>query len=311
MYWTQAGHRWHDRGVFAVRLCQIAGLLALALAMPAADAIPDPNLHEELSRLLHEQRLTPLVEARKFAVSLVDITDPAQPRYAGVNDHVMMYAASLPKIVAILAAFQRVHEGALRYTPELRQMLLRVARRSSNPDASRVIHMVGFDNIARILTSPPYRLYDPLDGGGLWLGKAYGGPNDYWRRDPLHNLSHGATAYQTARFFLLMAQGQLVNPRFSAEMRDIFSEPEIRHKFVKGLAGVPGVRIARKSGTWKDWHADAGIIEHDGRRYIAVGLVEHPRGGEILEKLIGGLDRIVCGGDQPLDFTGDGHVLAR
>lgn len=297
--------------MFAARLCRAAGLLALALTLSAAEARPDPELNEELARLLVEQRLAPLVEARKFAVSLVDITDPARPRYAGVNDRVMMYAASLPKIAAIMAAFQRIQEGALRYTPELRQMMLRVARRSSNPDASRVIQMVGFEHIARILTSATYRLYDPLAGGGLWLGKAYGGPNDYWKRDPLHNLSHGATAYQTARFFLLMARGELVNPRFSAEMREIFSEPEIRHKFVKGLAGVPGVKIARKSGTWKDWHADAGIIEHDGRRYIAVGLVEHPRGGEILERLIGGLDRIVCGGDEPFNFPGDGHVLTR
>lgn len=297
--------------MFAARLCRAAGLLALALTLSAAEARPDPDLNEELARLLVEQRLAPLVDARKFAVSLVDITDPARPRYAGVNDQVMMYAASLPKIVAVMAAFQRIQEGALQYTPELRLMMLRVARRSSNSDASRVIQMVGFEHIARILTSAQYRLYDPMAGGGLWLGKAYGGPNDYWRRDPLHNLSHGATAHQTARFFLLMAQGELVNPRFSAEMREIFSEPEIRHKFVKGLAAVPGVKIARKSGTWKDWHADAGIIEHGGRRYIAVGLVEHPRGGEILERLIGGLDRIVCGGDEPFNFAGDGHVLTR
>lgn len=261
--------------------------------------------------MLAEQGLGGLVAAKKFSVSLVDITDPAQPRYAGVNDHVMVYAASLPKIVAIMAAFERIKEGALRYTPEMRQMFLRVARRSSNPDASKVIHLVGFENIARILTSAKYRLYDAGGTGGLWLGKAYGGPNDFWRKDPLFNISHGATAYQTARFWLMMARGELVDERFSAEMREIFSEPEIRHKFVKGLAGVPGVKIARKSGTWRDWHADGGIIEHGGRRYIAVGLVEHPRGGEILERLIGGLDRIVCGGDESLNGGGDGHVLTR
>lgn len=292
-------------------MSRLAGGLFLALTLYAAEARPDPDLRDDLQRVLSAQGLKPLIEAKKFAVSLVDITDPAYPRYAGVNDHVMMYAASLPKIVAVLAGFERIQEGALRYTPELKQMFLRVARRSSNPDASKVIQMVGFENIARILTSPKYRLYDPQGTGGLWLGKAYGGPNDYWRKDPLHNLSHGATAYQTARFFLMMAQGELVNPRFSAEMLEIFSNPEIRHKFVKGLAGTPGVKIARKSGTWKDWHADAGIIEHAGRRYIAVGLVEHPRGGEILENLIRGLDRIVCGGDEPFDFAGDGHVLTR
>lgn len=292
-------------------MCRAAGLLVLAMTLSAAEARPDPDLNFELSRLVAELRLNPLVEARKFAVSLVDITDAARPRYAGINDHVMMYAASLPKIVAIMAGFERVQEGTLRYTPEMRQMFLRVARRSSNTDASQVIQMVGFENIARILTSQKYQLYDARGSGGLWLGKAYGGPNDYWKRDPLHNISHGATAFQTARFFLMMAQGTLVSERFSAEMREIFSEPEIRHKFVKGLSGVPGVKIARKSGTWRDWHADAGIIEHDGRRYIAVGLVEHPRGGEILEKLIGGLDRIVCSSDEPFHFGGDAHVLTR
>src|SRR5207249_11825119 len=64
--------------------------------------------------------------------------------------------------------------------------------------------------------------------GGLWLGKAYGGPGDYWKRDPLHHLSHGATSLQVARFFLLLEQGRLVNPQYSAEIKEILSKPADR-----------------------------------------------------------------------------------
>ena len=71
------------------------------------------------------------------------------------------------------------------------------------------------------------RFYDPAQNGGLWLGKAYGGPNDYWKRDPLHNLSHGATTMAVARFFLLLQQGRLVSPEYSAEMKEILSKPDI------------------------------------------------------------------------------------
>lgn len=283
----------------------------------------DARLKSALTHLISSMHLSPMVDQQRFAVSLVDVTNPEQPRYAGVNDNVMMYAASLPKIAVLVAGFERIREGAIAYTPDVRAMFERIARRSSNVDASKAIHMVGFENIARVLTSPKYRLYDPQLNGGLWLGKAYGGPNDYWKRDPLHNLSHGATAYQTARFFVMMAQGKLVDARASEEIQEIMGQPEIRHKFVKGLSGYSDVSIYRKSGTWAQWHADAALIEHNGKRYVAVGLVEDRRGGEILEQLVRGLDSIVCGAataasrvsrqhlEQSLDLRGDGHMLTR
>ena len=239
--------------------------------------------------------LRPEIAKHKMAVSLVDVTDESKPRYAGVNDTVMMYAASLPKIAILLAGFEEIHQGKLRDTPEVRGVFTRMTRYSSNADATRAVHMIGFESIAKTLTSPKYRLYDPKLNGGLWVGKAYGGPHDRWRRDPLHHLSHGATTLQTARFFTLLSQGRLVDAETSREMKEILSHPGIRHKFVKGLAGLRGVKIYRKSGTWKNWHADAALIEHGEKRYVAAALVENPRGGKILEELIRGLDRIICG----------------
>lgn len=329
--WTHSVWHWQNGGVLRSRVLIAAAVVALgctlspvqAASFPVSELAQDARLNAALVRLVSGMRLRDMVESRRFAVSLVDVTDPLHPRYAGVNDHVMMYAASLPKIAVLVAGFEQIRAGMISYTPEVRSMFERIARRSSNVDASRAIQMVGFENIARILTSPKYRLYDPDLNGGLWLGKAYGGPNDSWKRDPLHNISHGATAYQTARFFVLMAQHKLVDAKFSDEIKDIMGQPEINHKFVKGLSGMSDVAIYRKSGTWDRWHADAALIEHAGRKYVAVGLVEDRRGGEILEKLIRGLDGIICSDpvvargpsgktlDEPLDQAGDGHMLTR
>jgi len=238
-------------------------------------------------------KLTEPLAGRRLAVSLVDVTDTQKPRYAGLNDHEMMYAASLPKICVLVAAFERILNGQLAYTPALKETLTRMIRFSSNVDASRAIQTVGFDYIAKVLTSPKYQFYDPARDGGLWLGKAYGGPGDYWKPDPLHHLSHGATSLQVARFFLLLEQGRLVNPEYSAEIKEILSKPGLHHKFVKGLEGRPGYQIYRKSGTWSKWHADAALVEASGRKYIAVALMENPHGGDIFPNLIQKLDTLI------------------
>jgi beta-lactamase class A len=77
-------------------------------------------------------------------------------------------------------------------------------------------------------------------------------------------------------------------------MKSILANPAIEHKFVKGLKSVhPDSRIYRKSGTWKQYHSDSAIIEHDGRRYIAVALAKSRRGGEWLSDLIVALDDLI------------------
>jgi beta-lactamase class A len=260
--------------------------------VPATDGF----LQTELERVVAGMGLKRALAENRLAVSLVDVTDPQRVRYAGVNDSVMMYAASLPKIAIVLAGFEAIREGLLRYTPSVREMFTRLVRFSSNLDASRAIHAIGFEYIARVLTSARYKLYDPVLNGGLWIGKAYGGPNDYWKRDPMHNLSHGATSLQVARYFLMLDQGRLVSPEYSREIKELLSEPGIHHKFVKGLEQLPGHReIFRKSGTWQDSHCDAALVEAEGKRYIAVALMKDARGGEVLPRIIQQMDRLVSG----------------
>jgi len=252
----------------------------------------DPTLERSLRDVVEGLGLGGRVAEKRLAISLVDVTDLEHVRYAGLNDREMMYAASLPKICALVAGFERIQGGQLEYTPAVKQMFTRMVRYSSNADASRAIRTVGFDYISRVMTSPKYDFYDPSQNGGLWLGKAYGGPNGYWKSDPLHHLSHGATTLQVARFFLMLQEGRLVSPEYSAEMKEILSKPGLHHKFVKGLEGRD-CEIFRKSGTWSKYHADAALVKHGGKTYIAVALMEDENGGQIFPQLIQKLDDLI------------------
>jgi len=261
---------------------------------PAIRDRANVEMQSMLEQRIAKLHLTRATHDKRLAVALVDITDPSSPRMAQVNGDEMMYAASLPKIAILLAAFERVSEGKLPLDKSLRKTMTQMIRYSSNQAATQMIRKVGGNYINDILKSPKYKLYDPNHNGGLWVGKEYASGNTF-QRDPLHHLSHGATAIQTARYYYLLETGQLVSPIFSQEMKSILSKPGISHKFVKGLEAnhYGDLQIYRKSGTWRTFHADSALIEHDGRRYIAVALAKDPKGGEWMKKLIHEMDAII------------------
>jgi beta-lactamase class A len=241
------------------------------------------------------------VVEKSFSVTLMDITDLSSPRMAYANPNEMMYAASLPKIAILLGTFERVFRGDMELNDKTRDELQQMIRYSSNEAATHLLQRVGKDFLANLLQSPRYRLYDPHKNGGLWVGKDYSA-SPAWKRDPLRNLSHGATALQVARFYYLLETGGLVSPEFSHLMKAILGNPAINHKFVKGLRAThPDARIFRKSGTWKEFHSDSGIIEHEGYRYIAAALTRNPDGGKWLSDLIVQLDTLVRRSGKPAE----------
>ena len=254
----------------------------------------DPRLQKALETRLGSLQLRKATAKKDLSVVVVDITDISEPRMAYVNPNEMMYAASLPKIAILLGAFEKIANGEMTLDDETLGKLKLMIRNSSNTAASDILGRVGMDYLADLLQSPRYRLYDPEKNGGIWVGKQYG-KAPAWRRDPLHNLSHGATALQVARFYYLLETGQLVSPELSKLMKSILADPAHEHKFVKGLKEVqPDSEIYRKSGTWGPYHSDSAIVEHHGRRYIAVALAKSSRGEQWLQKLIVALDDIVC-----------------
>jgi beta-lactamase class A len=253
----------------------------------------DTELQARVEQALERLDLMGAVKKKKLGVVLLDITNIKKPRMASINGDKMMYAASLPKIAILLAAFEKIAAGQMELNHETEELMKAMIQRSSNSASTELMHRVGKENIAKVLLSPKYRLYDPLRGGGLWVGKDYAKAG-LWRRDPLNNLSHGATPIEVARFYYMLETGKLVSPFYSRKMKEILGQTYIRHKFAKALLEIdPFAHILRKSGSWRTFHADSAVIRHGGHAYIAVGLSNDPEGGEWLAKIAKEFDAII------------------
>ncbi|MEO1171485.1 MAG: serine hydrolase, partial [Myxococcota bacterium] len=242
---------------------------------PCTAAVPldnkNPVLQRELESAMRKRGWGKLLDSQALAVSLVDLTRRNRRYYAGINDDKMMYAASLPKIAILLTVIDAVEQGRIKWRHEFDTRLQNMIVASSNVDASWGVDLVGLLAIENVMRDPGYCFYSEPDGG-LWVGRPYrsGGATN---RDPLYNISHGATSRQAARFYALLDSGKLVSEHWSFRMLGLMSPPKHFHKFVGGLSKEPGVVfLARKSGTWRTFHADSALIQAHGHRYILVGL---------------------------------------
>ena len=262
-----------------------AGDLPASSFITAFSTSLDTSLQNRLASVVKQLGLSRAAQNGKLAVTLIDITNPAAPKVAAINGNEMMYAASMPKIAILYAAFVEINRGRMQLDAATRESLTRMIRVSSNEDATRMINKIGKQRLIEILQTGPYRFYDPATNGGLWVGKEYAKGVAY-RRDPLHNLSHGATVLQTARLYYLLDSGKLFPPELTRQMKEMLGHPAIDHKFVKGLKQRPEAVIYRKSGTWRQWHADSALVEANGYKYIAVVLAEDSQGGKWLERMI-------------------------
>ena len=244
----------------------------------------DPGLQAKLEELVREQGLADAARRGDLNLALVIVTDPAHPRLAEINGHDMVYAASLPKIAILLGAAVAIEEGRLALTDSLHKDMNDMIRYSCNPCATRVLEQVGRQELLDVLRSPELQFYDEESNGGLWVGKDYG-PGTAYQRDPLEGLSHGATAFQAARFYYRLYTRSLISPAMSQLMLDALVDPGVSHKFVKSLESLRGAKIYRKSGTWKTYHADSALVRYFGHAYIIVALANHPNGARWLENL--------------------------
>jgi beta-lactamase class A len=246
----------------------------------------DPSFQADLEGVIKaNQKWNRLISQKKMAVGLVDLSDPFNPIYARLNGNVMMYAASLPKIAILLATEDALEKGEIEDTPELREKMRLMISKSNNAAATELMDMLGFEKIKSVLEDPKYDLYDEDYGGGLWVGKRYAKTGER-HGDPLMGISHGATVTQVCRYYYLMAYGELISYDRSKEMLDLMADPELHHKFVANLEKIaPKATLYRKSGTWKNYHADSVLVWGPDRRYILVALIEDEDGEKICQNL--------------------------
>ena len=254
----------------------------------------DADLEQKLESLMNENtKWKKLLKEKKLCIGVVDLKDMKNPRFASLNGEVMMYAASLPKIAVLLAAEDAIEKGEIEHSSTLEKDMRLMISKSDNRATTRIIDQLGYEKIEAVVTDTRYEFYDEADGGGLWVGKRYaaGGPTN---REPLKNLSHAATTDQVCRFYYLLINRKLVSPARSEHMLKMLEAPELNHKFVYALKQIdPDAKLYRKSGTWKDWHADSVLVWGNTRRYILVALVQDASGEKIIRDLGFTLDRAI------------------
>ncbi len=286
--------------------CLLAALCLAAGTAGARDACraegPDglrhrnPALQALLERGLRGAGLGPALDRRHLTVALVDLSRRHEIFYAGINDDLMLYAASLPKIGILLSVLESVQHGEIEWDESFRFKLRKMITISNNAYATWGAKLVGLRPMARILLDPRYCLYEP-GVGGLWVGRAFEKGGESFR-DPLKSISHGASARQAARFYVLLDRERLVSPYWSRYMLRLMAPPEYVHKFVKALDGRPRLEfVARKSGTWQNFHADSALIQHDMARYVLVGLSDAENGEELLRAVAPVADDIIVQGE--------------
>ncbi len=259
-----------------------------AKIMPLRSVV-DTLLQEDLERELRSNsQWKSLIDQKKMAVGIVDLSNPDKVRFARINGSHMMYAASLPKIAILLAAMDAIEKSELIETPEVKKDMRLMISKSNNQASTRMIDRVGYEKLEAVMTDPKYEFYDEEQGGGLWVGKRYGGGGKT-NREPLKNLSHAASVTQVCRYYYLLANGKLVNEKRSEQMLAIMENPELHHKFVNTLDMIaPNARLFRKSGSWKTYHSDSVLVwgENPNRRYILVALINDARGEQIMRNLV-------------------------
>lgn len=259
-------------------------------------SLKNQKLQKELEAIIKRREWQKLVDKKKLAISVVDLSPMTRIHYVGVNDDHMLYSASLPKIVALFAYAQATKEKKVTWSKDAEKKLSKMINKSDNKAATWAVNQVGLEYIEELLKRPGYCFYG-IKKGGLWLGKPFQKSTPA-NRDPLFNISHGATARQTARWYTMLYKNLLVGPIGNERISKSMRPPAIRHKFVAGLKGKEDLRIfARKSGSWRTFHSDSIIVEHkSGVRYAAVALTDDKQGGRILKTLIQDIDELISKG---------------
>jgi hypothetical protein len=249
----------------------------------------------------------------RLRVALVDLTGNriAQPDFAGWASTTPIYGASVPKILAVYAAYQlrmdlrqlarsqgisngKALEKAALQTWKLKSQLphlvwlFDIRSWTGNPKSldfttaaqkilAGIMHNAEAGELIVRVGFPYIASVTWQSGllhparGGLWLTTSYGRGQS--GSNPVKApYSANVTARAAATYFTLLRQGRLVDDAASTEIRTI-----LRRGCVTGLFPALGERSS-KCGIWSDYTHDCALIDRGSVRYVVAGLTRTKRG---------------------------------
>ncbi len=238
------------------------------------------------------------IGADQIAVTLVDLAEPAAPKWAAHRGGEAIYPASVVKLFYLVAAHRWMEDGRLAETDEATRALRDMIVDSSNDATHHVVDLLTDTTSGPELAPDALaawharrnavnRYFGSLGYAGIncnkkpWCEGPYGREVQAIRAfEPKRNL---LTTDATARLMAEIALDRAVTPARCARMRGLLSRdisapatPEDQvHGFV-GSALRPGMKLWSKAGWTSQTRHDAALVElPGGRRVVLVVFTEN------------------------------------
>jgi hypothetical protein len=154
---------------------------------------------------------------------------------------------------------------------------------SDNFAAATCVRDVGYPYMAALTLQSGLYDYDEQAGkgpGGLWLGGDYkeGAVAGPWKVSPVGHFPSAGTAKALATFMTLLARDRLVDPKASAEMRDLMDNLKIRAELLKGVPEGQTIKVPLSFFfNWlhdhvklKAMHQKIGVVPMDHEHEVAL-----------------------------------------
>lgn len=276
-------------------------MLALAVLLLVTPRLPA----QELQPLVDRAAQTALEKYRgqkllpdQFAITLIDLRDPAAPRRASYRGDVQIYPASVIKLFYLAAAHRWMEDGKLADTAELRRAMKDMIVDSSNDATAYIVDLLTGTTSGPELPDAEIkawfdqrnavnRYFASLGYTGINASKKPWGDGPYGREtqatklfEPRRNM---LTTDATARLLSEIATGKCVTAARSAEMMTLLSrdaaskdtDPDSQARFT-GPVLPSGAKLWSKAGWTSQTRHDAAYVElPGGAKFILVTFTTH------------------------------------
>jgi beta-lactamase class A len=282
--------------------------LLLCGACVAAESPLQPLVDRAAQTALGKFRESKLTDAQ-FAITLIDLTDPAHPAHASFRGDAPIYPASVVKLFYLAATHRWLEDGRLADTPELRRALADMIVVSSNDATGYIVDLLTGTTSGPELPDAEIkawfdqrnavnRYFASLGYTGINVNKKPWGDGPFGRETQATKLfeqkRNMLTTDATARLMSEIATGKCVSAERSAEMMKLLSrdpatkdqDPDNQAKFM-GPALPAGAKLWSKAGWTSTSRHDAAYIElPNGAHFVLVTFTtDHAKEPEILRSI--------------------------